>query len=72
MIPALQELTNIPIIYDPSHATGYRNFVKPISKAAMALGVNGLIIESHPNPEQSISDPDQAINYNTLKEIFND
>jgi len=72
MIPALQELTNIPIIYDPSHATGYRNFVKPISKAAIALGVNGLIIEAHPNPEQSISDPDQAINYNTLKEIFND
>ena len=71
MIPALKELTNIPIIYDPSHSTGYRNFVKPISRAAMAAGADGLIIESHPRPEESISDPDQAINYETLREIFN-
>lgn len=72
MIPALKEFTNIPIIYDPSHSTGYRNFVKPISKAALAAGANGLIIEAHPNPDKSISDPAQAINYLTLKEIFND
>ena len=71
MIPALKELTNIPIIYDPSHSTGYRNFVKPISKAAMAAGADGLIIEAHPDPEKSISDADQAINYDTLREIFN-
>ncbi len=71
MIPALKELTNIPIIYDPSHSTGYRNFVKPISKAALAARADGLIIESHPTPEKSISDADQAIDYNTLGEIFN-
>ena len=67
----MKELTNIPIIYDPSHSTGYRNFVPAISKAAMAAGADGLIIECHPDPEKSISDPDQAINYETLKEIFN-
>ena len=71
MIPALKEFTNIPIIYDPSHSTGYRNFVKPISKAALAAGADGLIIECHPHPDESISDPAQAINYSTLKEIFN-
>tara|TARA_B100001094_G_C17770778_1_gene594930 strand:- start:132 stop:653 length:522 start_codon:yes stop_codon:yes gene_type:complete len=71
MIPALKELTNIPIIYDPSHSTGYRNFVQPISKAAMAVGADGLIIECHPEPDNSISDPAQAINYDTLNEIFN-
>lgn len=71
MIPALKELTNIPIIYDPSHSTGYRNFVKPISKAALATGADGLIIECHPRPDESISDPAQAIDYNTLNEIFN-
>ena len=71
MIPALKELTNIPIIYDPSHSTGYRNFVKPISKAALAAGADGLIIECHPRPDESISDPAQAIDYNTLNEIFN-
>ena len=71
MIPALKELTNIPIIYDPSHSTGYRNFVKPISKAALAAGADGLIIEAHPEPDNSISDPAQAINYEILKLIFN-
>ena len=69
MIPALKELTNVPIIYDPSHSTGYRNFVPAISKAAIVAGADGLIIESHPNPEKSISDPDQAIKINQLKEI---
>ena len=71
MIPALKELTNIPIIYDPSHSTGYRNFVKPISKAAISAGADGLIVECHPDPDNSISDPAQAIDYNTLGEIFN-
>ena len=70
VIPALNEVTNIPVIYDPSHATGYRNFVPAISKAALAAGAHGLIIECHPDPVNSISDPDQAINYNTLSTIF--
>ena len=47
------------------------NFVKPISKAALAAGADGLIIEAHPEPDNSISDPAQAINYETLKLIFN-
>ena len=70
MIVALKKFTNIPIIYDPSHSTGYREFVAPISKAALVLGADGLIVEAHPDPQNSISDPDQAIDYNTLKEIF--
>ena len=70
MIPALKELCDIPIIYDPSHSTGYRNFVPAISKAAIAAGADGLIIESHPNPEKSISDADQAISVKTLEEII--
>lgn len=72
MIPALKEVTNIPIIYDPSHSTGYRNFVKPISSAAIAAGADGLIIECHPSPDESISDAAQAINYDKLTEIFRD
>jgi len=72
MIPALKELCDIPIIYDPSHSTGYRNFVPAISKAAIAAGADGLIVESHPNPEESISDADQAITIETLKEILGD
>ena len=71
MIPALKEFTKIPIIYDPSHATGNRNFVVPISKAAISLNVDGLIVECHPNPEKSVSDPDQAITVEKVKEIKN-
>ena len=70
MIPALKELCDIPIIYDPSHATGYRNFVSSVSLAAIAAGADGLIIESHPNPTESISDADQAISLKTLNEII--
>jgi 3-deoxy-7-phosphoheptulonate synthase len=69
MIPALKELCDIPIIYDPSHSTGYRNFVPAISRAAIAAGADGLIVESHPNPPESISDADQAITLETLTEI---
>lgn len=71
MIPALKEFTNIPIIYDPSHSTGYRKFVVPISKAALAVGADGLIIEVHPTPEKSISDVDQAAGLEELDEIMN-
>ncbi len=70
MIPALKELCDIPIIYDPSHATGYRNFVLPISMAAISAGADGLIIESHPNPTESISDADQAISLKKLNDII--
>jgi len=70
MIPALKQFTNIPVIYDPSHATGYRDFVLPISKAALAAGADGLIIECHPDPPNSISDASQAIGLGELKEII--
>ncbi len=70
MILALKELTNVPIIYDPSHATGKRSFVKGISQAAIACGADGLIIEAHPEPEKSISDSDQAISFEELENII--
>ena len=71
MICALKELCKIPVIYDPSHATGKRSFVKNISLAATVSGVDGLIIEAHPDPQNSISDPDQAISFNEFGEIIN-
>ena len=70
MIQALKDLnTNIPIIYDPSHATGKRSFVKGISLASLVTGADGLIVEAHPDPTNSISDPDQAISYDEFGEI---
>ena len=70
MIPALKKFSNIPIIYDPSHSTGYSEFVSPVSRAAIEIGADGLIVEAHPDPKKSISDPDQAIDLKTLKQIF--
>ncbi len=69
MIQAIKEVCDVPIIYDPSHATGKRSFVKGISLAAVVCGADGLIIEAHPNPTKSISDPDQAISFEELKKI---
>lgn len=60
-VPALKELSHLPIIVDPSHSTGVRSLVIPISKAAIAAGADGLIIEVHPNPEEAFSDGAQSI-----------
>ncbi|MBI2647098.1 3-deoxy-7-phosphoheptulonate synthase [Candidatus Woesearchaeota archaeon] len=60
-VPAIKELTHLPIIVDPSHGTGKYTLVGPMSKAAIAAGADGLLIEVHPNPEKSFSDADQTI-----------
>ena len=70
MIPALKALSNLPVIYDPSHATGHHPFVGPIARAAVAAGADGLAIESHPDPRNSISDASQAIGLEETREIF--
>lgn len=56
----LKERTHLPVIADPSHATGRRNLIAPASRAAIAAGADGVMIETHPMPECSISDADQA------------
>ena len=60
-VPAVKELTHLPVIVDPSHGTGRYTLVAPMSKAAVAAGADGLLIEVHPNPEKSVSDADQTI-----------
>src|SRR5260370_25828536 len=55
-IPALNELTHLPIILDPSHATGKRSLVPAVARAGVAIGADGLIVEVHPGPEKAISD----------------
>jgi 3-deoxy-7-phosphoheptulonate synthase len=57
----LKELSHLPVIVDPSHGTGVRSLVIPISKAAVAAGADGLIIEVHPNPEEAFSDGAQSL-----------
>ena len=54
-IPVLKNLTHLPVILDPSHATGDANFVTPIARAAIAAGADGLIVEVHPDPARAVS-----------------
>ncbi|NEO26194.1 MAG: 3-deoxy-7-phosphoheptulonate synthase [Kamptonema sp. SIO4C4] len=61
IVAALKQCTHLPVIVDPSHAAGKREFVAPLAKAAIAGGADGLIIECHPTPEQSVSDARQAL-----------
>ncbi len=60
-IPALRELSHLPVIVDPSHAAGRRDWVQPISLAAAAAGADGIIVEVHNEPEEAICDGPQAI-----------
>jgi 3-deoxy-7-phosphoheptulonate synthase len=60
-VPVLKELTHLPIIVDPSHGTGKWQWVGAVSRAAVAAGADGLIIEVHPHPEQAISDGVQSL-----------
>ena len=65
-IPLLKKLSNLPVIVDPSHATGSKDLVVPMSKAAVACGADGLMIEVHHNPEEAFSDGAQSL----LPDIF--
>ena len=60
-VPVLKELTHLPVVVDPSHATGKWRLVNAVSKAAVAAGADGLIIEVHPNPELAVSDGAQSL-----------
>jgi len=60
-VARIKELSHLPLIVDPSHATGIASLVKPASLASIAAGADGLIIEVHPNPEEALSDGDQSI-----------
>lgn len=60
-IPVLREKTHLPIIVDPSHGTGKRNYVPPMAYAALAAGADGLLIEVHPEPDKALSDGAQSL-----------
>lgn len=70
-IPALKEYApSVPVIIDPSHATFKRNYVSAISRAAVAAGADGLLIEVHPTPEKAWVDPQMSLNFESFKKLI--
>ena len=60
-VPALKQMSHLPVFVDPSHGTGKRSLIAPCANAAVAVGADGLIIEVHPNPEEAYSDGPQSL-----------
>lgn len=67
----LKEHTNLPIIVDPSHAIGYAYGVADLARASMAMGVDGLLIETHPNPKVAKSDASQQLDFDQFTTLYN-
>lgn len=68
-VPVLRKRTHLPIIVDPSHATGVRDYVPPLSKAAIAAGADGLMIEVHPCPACALSDGPQSLTFEQFEAL---
>src|SRR5262249_47460739 len=68
-VPVLRELSHLPIAVDPSHGTGRRSLVGPMSLAAVASGADALILEVHPQPENALTDADQTISCDELDSL---
>ena len=71
-VAVLREKTHLPIMVDPSHGVGVRRWIRPLCRAAKAVGANGILIEVHPNPAVALSDADQALTFADYEEIVAD
>jgi 3-deoxy-7-phosphoheptulonate synthase len=69
-IPVLNELTHLPVILDPSHATGKRSLVPALARAGVAIGADGIIVEIHPCPEKAVSDGAQSLTLDGFKKMM--
>ena len=69
-IPIIKKKSHLPIIVDPSHAAGQRELIIPLSKAAIAAGADGIIVETHIKPNKALCDGKQSIDLNTLKKLM--
>ena len=69
-VPVLNELTHLPVILDPSHATGKRSLVPAVARAGVAIGADGLIVEVHPQPEKAVSDGAQSLTLDQFRAMM--
>ncbi|MCD6252823.1 MAG: 3-deoxy-7-phosphoheptulonate synthase [Thermotogae bacterium] len=71
-VPVIKLQSHLPVIVDPSHASGRRDIVSSLAKAAMAAGANGIIVEVHPKPEAALSDGKQSLNFQEFEALYRD
>ena len=71
-VPVIRAKSHLPVIVDPSHATGVRAYVEPLAKAAVAVGADGLMIEVHPCPSCALSDGPQSLTFDQFETLMND
>lgn len=72
VIPLINELSHLPVIIDPSHATGKRSLVPPMAKAALVAGAHGIMIEVHPEPDKALSDGPQSMTIQGFEKLMED
>jgi 3-deoxy-7-phosphoheptulonate synthase len=71
-IAVLDELSHLPVVLDPSHATGKRSLVPPLARAGVAIGADGIIVEVHPHPEKAMSDGAQSLTFEQFDQMMRD
>ncbi len=69
-VPVVKQLSHLPVVIDPSHAAGQWQWVTPLARAGVAAGADGLIIETHPNPAEALSDGPQSLNFRHMEELM--
>jgi 3-deoxy-7-phosphoheptulonate synthase len=69
-VPLLNALTHLPVIIDPSHATGKRWLVKPLAIGGVAVGADGVMVEVHPNPDEALSDAEQQLDLDQFRDLM--
>lgn len=69
-VPVVKQLSHLPVVIDPSHAAGQWQWVEPLALAGIAAGADGLIIETHPNPAEALSDGPQSLNFRHFEELM--
>jgi 3-deoxy-7-phosphoheptulonate synthase len=70
IIPLVKKMTHLPIIFDPSHATGKRDLVLPTALASVVVGAHGAMVEIHPDPEHALSDGPQSLHFKEFERLL--
>jgi len=70
IIPLVKKMTHLPVIFDPSHATGKRDLVLPTALAAVVVGAHGVMVETHPAPEHALSDGPQSLHFREFEKLL--